>query len=436
MEGQPPGAQRQRLRDRPGPVLQADQLLDMQAVAGAVGQLVHADAVGLHDAHAGQARARLGRDDAPHRLALQVEQRLGGVADIDRGQDDRRALELFAHRGPRGRLGAERAQPAPPGLQPPRRGVAAGALGQRHLVGMAEIVHQVRGAGMAVLGLHLQAAQDDLLQPRRAVRPQPARRHRRLVEPLAQAAHAGGRAEGPLAGGQVVEHHAQREQVRARLAAQELHLLGRHVGHGAHRQVELLVEQIGQVVMAAQAVVDQHRLAARTEQDVARLDVEMDDVLAVQVVQRRGHPRADRGDLVDRQRRRIQLRAQRVAGDVLHDDVGPGREVALGDEARHMHAAQHRQDHHLDLEADDGGRILAALDARHLHQHRQPMIRMRHPPQAGHAALVQPLLEQEAVDQVAHAEVHAERVAVHHRPPPLRRRPAAARPARGAGRRR
>ena len=70
------------------------------------------------------------------------------------------------------------------------------------------------------------------------------------AEPPAQAAHRLGLAEGPLAGGEVVEHHAQREQVAARIVAHELHLLGPHVGPGAHRQRELLVEQVGQVQLA------------------------------------------------------------------------------------------------------------------------------------------------------------------------------------------
>jgi hypothetical protein len=83
----------------------------------------------------------------------------------------------------------------------------------------------------------------------------------------------------------VVEHDAQREQVAAGVAAHELHLLGRHVGAGAHRQRELLVQQVGQVVVAREAEVHQHGGAVRAEEDVAGLDVQVHHMLAVQFVQ-------------------------------------------------------------------------------------------------------------------------------------------------------
>jgi len=101
-------------------------------------------------------------------------------------------------------------------------------------------------------------------------------------------------------------------------------------------------------------------------------------MLAVQRGQRRGDAGADVGHLLGRQRRVVQARAQRVAGDALHDDEGLLGPVAAGDEARHMRAAQLRHQHLLDLEADDGGRVLAALDARHLHQQLDAVVRAVH----------------------------------------------------------
>jgi hypothetical protein len=142
-------------------------------------------------------------------------------------------------------------------------------------------------------------------------------------------------------------------------------------GPGAHGQCELLLQQVGQVVVARQAEVDQHRRAVGAEHDVAGLDVQVHQVLAVQVVQGGGHARPDLDHLVQRQRGMLQARAQRGALDSFHHDVGLAREVALGDELRYMRASEHRHDHLLDLEADDGGGVLAALDARHLHDQRQ-----------------------------------------------------------------
>ena len=92
-----------------------------------------------------------------------------------------------------------------------------------------------------------------------------------------------------------------------------LHLLGRHVGPGADRHRELLGQQVGQLLVARQAEVDQHRLAVVAQDDVAGLQVEVDDVLAVQVVQRDRDLDADLDDLVERQRRLVEARPQRVA---------------------------------------------------------------------------------------------------------------------------
>ena len=232
-----------------------------------------------------------------------------------------------------------------------------------------------------------------------------ARRHRVHVQAPAQAAHAVGLAEGAFAGGEVVEHDTQGEQVAAGVVADVLHLLGRHVGAGAHGQRELFVQQVGQVVVARQAEVHQHRGAIGAEHDVAGLHVQVHQVLAVQVVQRGGHARADLDHLVQRQRGFVQARAQAVAVDALHHDVGLAREVALGHEVRHVRAAEHGHDHLLDLEADDGGRVLAALDARHLHDQRLAGVAMvvhpRDAPYVGHAALVQALFQHEAVHHLA-----------------------------------
>ena len=65
-------------------------------------------------------------------------------------------------------------------------------------------------------------------------------------------------------------------------------LLGRNVGRGAERHAKFLLHQIRQVIVTRQAEIQEHRLAARPQHDVARLDIEVNDVLAVQIVQRLG----------------------------------------------------------------------------------------------------------------------------------------------------
>ena len=387
----------------------------MAAVALQVDEVVAADARGAHHAQAGQPRAGFGDDDAAHRLAQQFQQRRFGVVHVDRGDDDG-ALHHLAGNAEQRALGvgagvvADGEEPALEHLQRPALAAALGARRQRHLARRLQVQRQLRRALVAALGLDLQALQDHLLQPRRAVFAQRTRRHRVHVQALAQAAHGLGGTERALPGGEVVEHHAQREDVAARVVARELHLLGRHVRARAQRQAEFLVQQVGQLVVARQAEVHQHRGAVVAEHDVAGLDVQVHQVLAVQLVQRGGDAGADLGDLLHRQRRVVQARAQRVAGDALHHDVGLAREVAARHELRHVRAVQRRQDHLLDLEADDAGRVLAALDARHLHDQRHRLagvsvtVHARHAPQVRHAAHVQAFLEPVAVDHLARCQ--------------------------------
>jgi len=61
-------------------------------------------------------------------------------------------------------------------------------------------------------------------------------------------------------------------------------------------------------------------------------------------------------------------RGSSLAGDGLHHDVGLHRKIAGGEEFRDVQAGESRQDHLLHFETDDGGRIGAFADSRHLHQ--------------------------------------------------------------------
>src|SRR5204863_2236584 len=110
--------------------------------------------------------------------------------------------------------------------------------------------------------------------------------------------------------------------------------------------------------------------------------------------------------------------AQGRAGDALHHDAGLLREVAAGDELRYMRTAERRQDHLLDLEADDGRRVVAAAQARHLHDERQRIVAgdRAHAPQARHAALVGALFETKALDDLADAQWPDGRRVTRHRP--------------------
>jgi len=132
-------------------------------------------------------------------------------------------------------------------------------------------------------------------------------------------------------------------------------------------------------------------------------------MLLVQLMQCEGHLLANVGHLFERQGGFVQRRAQRFAGNVLHHDVGLTNKVALGHKAWHMRALERRHHHLLDFEANDRGRVFAALDARDLHDQGfgGSAIFALHVPQGGHAALVQLGLQYETVDH--HALLQARR---------------------------
>ena len=76
------------------------------------------------------------------------------------------------------------------------------------------------------------------------------------------------------------------------------------------------------MIVMRQTKIDQHRFAAGTKHDAARLDVVMNDVLPMQFVKRhRDFPGDDPG-LVVRQRQIVDPAVERLAGNDLHHDIG------------------------------------------------------------------------------------------------------------------
>ena len=245
--------------------------------------------------------------------------------------------------------------------------------------------------------LDLQAPQHDLLQPRRIVGPELARRIRIAPKPPPHAAQRFALAERPLAGGEEIQQHAQRKQVAARIVADAEQSLRRHVRRGAVGQTEFFLQQVRQLIVMRQAEIDQRAFAGRAEHDAARLDVVVNDVLPVQIGQRGRDLSADYPRLFIGDRQLVDPAVQRLAGNALHDDVRLAVEIAGAETARHVGAGQPRHDHLLHLEADDGRRVLALGNPRDLHQQRHGDAGMRHRPQRRHAALVDALPDGEAI---------------------------------------
>ena len=247
--------------------------------------------------------------------------------------------------------------------------------------------------GMAVVGALGQAAAHHPVERRRDPG---AHAHQRGWLDMADLVHQAGLAgglEGRVAGDQVIEHRAQAVDVGTRVELGAVELLRRHVGQRADAvDLRLVRAQVQRAAEVGQLDVA-HLAVAAHGQDVGRLDVAVDQPLAVAVAQRHRALEADFDDLVERQQ--VVGRAegpQRRAGHVLHHHAGrtrvghriqdvdhvrvvqpPGQRRLGGEEAREdmrigriaQHAGAHPLDRHLAIvelvvtEEDLAGRALA-----------------------------------------------------------------------------
>jgi hypothetical protein len=153
--------------------------------------------------------------------------------------------------------------------------------------------------------------------------------------------------------------------------------------------------------MAGKPIVDQHRFAGVAKQDVGRLDVEMHHLLPMQVGKRCGHLCCHLDYLRLRPGQAVEFGIERFARQLLEDDIGHTGKVAIGDEARHMRAADPGQDHLLHLEADDHRRIGAAAHFRHFHQQWAGVVGMADVIELRHAAGMGKRADGKSVDDIA-----------------------------------
>ena len=117
---------------------------------------------------------------------------------------------------------------------------------------------------------------------------------------------------------QFVEHHAQAENVRAAIDPMPFaaSLFGAHVGRSSREAWSLANVPFSQ----GQPEIRHERLAGFVEQDVARLDVSMDQPLLVGVVQRLGHRRHQLHGFMQRQPGMLEPRGKVGAVDELGND--------------------------------------------------------------------------------------------------------------------
>ncbi len=312
------------------------------AVAVLLEQLV--EAARAHDAHPGRLR-EVRHEHVREPRAQPVEAGVPGeVVEVEDG-----------HRRPpvargRGRFGAEeegrhrreqderrarreRQRPAPAPLalglhaRAPRRRAEHDLAGVDVALQVLEVAAQVARGLVAVLRPLLEGPLDHPGERAGDVVAQLADRPRGVLEDRGEDRQVRVAAEGALAGRDLVEEDAEREDVGAVVDGKALRLLGGHVGDRSHdapvlgdgaglaRRAVLLV---GVVAQLGEAEVEHLDPPVRGEHHVVGLEVAVQDPLAVGGGHRVDERDREREDALGREAPRGDRLAERLALDVLH----------------------------------------------------------------------------------------------------------------------
>ena len=241
-----------------------------------------------------------------------------------------------------------------------RRRRADGRVGSRRPSGAArrsrgrelplqprELGAQPRGGLGTDVPVLLEQREDRLLEPRRQLGPQPARRFRLVAQDRRLRLGARRPAEGAAARGHLVEYEPQREEVGPPVEHLAAHLLGRHVGDGADGDA-LVGERargrqrgvgggavtggIGCFVDAREAEV-QDLGTVRRQEDVGGLEIAVDHPLAVGGGERVGQRQARVDERRNVHRPERQALVERLAVEQLHHQVRHGRVADVVDRA-------------------------------------------------------------------------------------------------------
>ncbi len=216
-----------------------------------------------------------------------------------------------------------RQQPAPaPPHEPP--GTAQGEMAGHadrlsRQVTLQVVGQQIRGL-VPLIRLLLQRLEADRVQRDRDTRPAFADRLRHHLGDFRIELRAAGGPVGDLPGQHLVEHHAQRVDVGARVDRLAKHLLGGHVERRAHHH---LGQRQSFVVQGERdAEVDHARLHLLVDEDVGWLEVAMNDAVPVGMGNAARHLRQQLDALPCRQRMLVEQLVQIQTVDVVHRQVG------------------------------------------------------------------------------------------------------------------
>ena len=180
----------------------------------------------------------------------------------------------------------------------------------------------------------------------------------RLYRFVRQSGHVIGHASGQ----QFVEHHADGVDIASRVDRRRIaeDLLRAHVGERAHQLSFTRVQRVRRLSLeqAGDAEVEHFRLARAIDEDVARLDVAVDDAAIVRVLDGVADSRDELEPRRDIERVRRDVLAQWRALDELHGEVrlrcladlrGPGlvdlRDAGMLQPAEHLRLALETLEH-------------------------------------------------------------------------------------------
>jgi hypothetical protein len=184
------------------------------------------------------------------------------------------------------------------GERHPGQGPRAVGVTQPRAVAPQRLGHVAR-ARRPLRRLLLEAAEDDRLELLVDVRPQGARRLRQLVhDPVEDGLRVP--VEGRRARHALVQHHAERVDVRAAVHLARHHLLGAQVGERSHEGAALREPALGGGAREAEVHHPHPQPGGLLrDHDVVRLDVAVDDALGVAVLERLGDLDGDLHDLAE-----------------------------------------------------------------------------------------------------------------------------------------
>ncbi len=206
----------------------------------------------------------------------------------------------------------------------PRR--RARLLGGGGLELAAQRLAELLAAGEALLGLLGEQLLDDEAQPLGAVGGAALDRLGLRLRDLEHQRGEPGTGEGGFARHHLVEHDAEREEIRAVIDGKPERLFGAHIAGRADHLADLRAHQLAGIGVADPRDAEIEQLGGQPvvgEQDVRGLDVAVHDAARMRIGERVGHLHAERQDaLIGHAALRLEHLVERPAGDQLHRDIG------------------------------------------------------------------------------------------------------------------